>query len=113
MNTPRTIAIVGGGGAAAETAKTLHAEGYAGHLVVVTEEPRPPYERPPLTKAYLRGEAGEDALVKQPAAFYEDAGIDLRTGVRATELDIAARRVRLDDGTSIPFDRLLLATGAT
>ena len=64
MNTPRTIAIVGGGVAAAETAKTLHAEGYSGHLVVLTDEACPPYERPPLTKAYLRGEAGEEKLVK-------------------------------------------------
>ena len=112
MSTTRTFVIVGGGVAAAEAAKTLHAEGYADRLVVVTDEPRPPYERPPLTKEYLRGEAGDEKLVKLPASFYDAAGIELRTGVRAVGLDVAGRSVALGDGTSIRFDRLLLATGS-
>jgi 3-phenylpropionate/trans-cinnamate dioxygenase ferredoxin reductase subunit len=112
MTTPRTFLIVGGGLAAAEAAKTLRAEGYEDRLVVVTEEPRAPYERPPLTKAYLRGEVDADTLHPVPASFYADGGIDLRTGTRATELDLRERRVRLGDGSSIAFDGLLLATGA-
>jgi 3-phenylpropionate/trans-cinnamate dioxygenase ferredoxin reductase subunit len=107
-----TILIVGGGLAAAEAAKTLRAEGHDGALVVVTDEPRPPYERPPLTKAYLRGEAGPEKLLPQPAAFYTDAQIDLRTGTRVAALDLRGRRVRLADGAWVAFDRLLLATGA-
>ncbi len=112
MSTTRTFVIVGGGVAAAEAAKTLHAEGYADRLVVVTDEPRPPYERPPLTKEYLRGEAGEEKLVKQPASFYDEAGIELRLGVRAVGLDVAGRSLAFGDGSTIRFDRLLLATGA-
>jgi|SoiMethySBSTD1v2_1073268.scaffolds.fasta_scaffold169328_2 3-phenylpropionate/trans-cinnamate dioxygenase ferredoxin reductase subunit len=112
MSTTRTFVIVGGGVAAAEAAKTLHAEGYADDLLVVTGEPRPPYERPPLTKEYLRGEAGDEKLVKQPASFYEDAGIELRTGVHAEALDVRGRSLALDTGEAVRFDRLLLATGS-
>jgi 3-phenylpropionate/trans-cinnamate dioxygenase ferredoxin reductase component len=108
----RTVAIVGGGLAAAEAAKTLRSEGYDGRLVVVTEEPLPPYERPPLTKEYLRGEATPDALLAQPAAFYEESRVELLTGRRAVRLDPRKRSLALDDGTAMGFDRLLLATGA-
>ncbi len=110
--TDRTFLIVGGGLAAAEAAKTLRAEGYDDRLVLVTDEARPPYERPPLTKAYLRGEAAADTLLAQPVSFYEDARIDLRVGARATALDLAQRRVRLSDGATIAFDGLVIATGA-
>jgi 3-phenylpropionate/trans-cinnamate dioxygenase ferredoxin reductase subunit len=112
MTAPRTLLIVGGGLAAAEAAKTLRAEGYDDRLVVVTEEPRAPYERPPLTKAYLRGEVDANTLHPVPADFYADGGIDLRTSTRATELDVHDRRVRFDDGSDVVFDGLLLATGA-
>ncbi len=110
--TDRAFLIVGGGLAAAEAAKTLRAEGYDGHLVVVTDESRPPYERPPLTKAYLRGEADASSLLPQQAAYYHDAGIDLRLDTRVTGLDLAMRGARLADGTEIAWERLLLATGA-
>jgi 3-phenylpropionate/trans-cinnamate dioxygenase ferredoxin reductase subunit len=109
----RPFAIIGGGLAAAEAARTLRSEGYAGALVVVAEEPMLPYERPPLTKAYLRGEVGPETLLAQPAPFYETAGIEVRTGARAIELDVAGRTIGLADGSRIPFDKVLLATGAT
>jgi 3-phenylpropionate/trans-cinnamate dioxygenase ferredoxin reductase subunit len=112
MTAPRTLLIVGGGLAAAEAAKTLRAEGYDERLVVVTDEPRAPYERPPLTKAYLRGEVDAQTLHPVSPAFYADGGIDLRMGASATELDLHDRRARLADGSDIPFDGLLLATGA-
>ena len=112
MSTARTFVIVGGGVAAAEAAKTLHAEGYADRLVVVTDEPRPPYERPPLTKEYLRGEAGEEKLVKQPRLVLRRGrhrAPDRRPRGRARRPgpDAGARRRDVDR-----FDRLLLATGA-
>jgi len=110
--TTRPFAIVGGGLAAAEAAKTLRAEGYDGPLVLIAEEPLLPYERPPLTKEYLRGEAGQDKLLAQPGSFYEASGIDARTGTRAVSLDVAGHSIGLADGSRITFDRLLLATGA-
>ena len=110
--TDRTYLIVGGGLAAAEAAKTLRDDGYQGPLTVVTDEQRPPYERPPLTKAYLRGEAEATVLLPKPATWYGEAGIDLRLGTRVEALDLAFRRARLADGGEIAWERLLLATGS-
>jgi 3-phenylpropionate/trans-cinnamate dioxygenase ferredoxin reductase component len=110
--TDRTYLIVGGGLAAAEAAKTLRDEGYNGPLTVVTDEPHLPYERPPLTKAYLRGEAEATVLLPKPATWYEEAGIDLRLGTRVESLDLAFRRARLAGGGEIAWERLLLATGS-
>ena len=112
MTTRRTFLIVGGGLAAAEAAKTLRAEGFEDRLVVVTEESRPPYERPPLTKAYLRGEVDAGTLLPEPESFYADAGIELLMGTRATDLDVDGRSIGLADGSRLAFDRLLLATGS-
>jgi 3-phenylpropionate/trans-cinnamate dioxygenase ferredoxin reductase component len=112
MTTNRTFLIVGGGLAAAEAARTLRAEGYEDRLVVVTEESRPPYERPPLTKAYLRGEVDVATLLPQPEAFYAGAAIELMTGTRVIDLDVADRSVGFAGGSRLAFDGLLLATGA-
>ena len=113
MSTSRrqTFAIVGGGLAAAEAAKTLRADGFDGRLVIIAAEPHLPHERPPLSKAYLRGEVGVDALLAEPAAFYDERGIEVLTGRRAVGLDLTGHRLTLDDDTSLRFDRLLLATG--
>jgi len=108
----QTIVIVGAGQAAAQAADSLHRDGYAGRLVVVGDEPYPPYQRPPLSKKFLGGELPLERLAIKPAAFYEQAGIELRLGVRAEGLDLAARQVRLADGERIGYDRLLLATGS-
>lgn len=107
-----TFVIVGGGLAAAEAAKTLRADGFDGRLVVVAAEPWLPYELPPLSKEYLRGEVGREKLLAQPASFYEDEEVELLTGRRAFALDLATRSVALDDGRDLHFDRLLIATGA-
>jgi 3-phenylpropionate/trans-cinnamate dioxygenase ferredoxin reductase component len=107
-----TFVIVGGGLAGAEAAKTLRSQGYDGRLVIVADEPHLPYERPPLTKGYLRGEEGDEKLLVLPASFYEEARVELLTGRRATGLDPAARLLVLDDGTVLGFNRLLIATGA-
>lgn len=108
----KPFTIVGGGLAAAEAVKTLRTEGYGGRLVVVAEEPRLPYERPPLTKEYLRGESAADQLLVLPASFYDEARAEVLVGRTATGLDLSARAVTLDDGSVIEFNRLLLATGA-
>jgi 3-phenylpropionate/trans-cinnamate dioxygenase ferredoxin reductase subunit len=104
--------IVGAGLTGGTAAVTLRQEGFEGPLTIVGSEQHLPYERPPLSKTFLRGETPfEDALV-QPRSFYQDRSIELRLGVTATVLDPAARTIALGDGERIPFDRLLLATGA-
>ena len=105
--------IVGGGLAAASAAETLRAEGFDGDLTVVTREPHAPYQRPPLSKGYLAGVEGLDAVIVHPAQWYSDNGIALRTSTTATSLDPVARTVALDDGGALAYDKVLLATGAT
>jgi len=107
------IVIIGGGVAAGTAAKTLRKEGFDGDVTVVTEEPRPPYQRPPLSKGYLAGEEGTDAVILQPAEWYADQGIELRTSTRALNLDPAVHEVVLDDDSVLGYDSVLLATGAS
>lgn len=106
------IVVVGGGLAAARATETLREQGYDGDLVVLTTEAEVPYERPPLSKDYLRGEAGRDALAPLDAAWYADHGVDLRTGTTATDLDVAGRTVGTTPGGTLRYSRLLLATGS-
>jgi NADPH-dependent 2,4-dienoyl-CoA reductase/sulfur reductase-like enzyme len=107
------IVVVGGGLAAAKAAETLRAEGYDGDLVVVSSEPHRPYERPPLSKDYLRGEAERDVLFPLPEDWYTDHHVDLRTATRAAAIDVAGHALTLIDGSVLPYARLLLATGST
>ncbi|RRR96478.1 NAD(P)/FAD-dependent oxidoreductase [Glycomyces terrestris] len=104
--------IVGGGLAASKAAQTLRDEGYEGDLVVVTGEPHRPYERPPLSKDYLRGDADRTALFTVDEDWYRH-NADLRVGVPATGLDTAAHRLALADGTGLDYAKLLIATGST
>jgi 3-phenylpropionate/trans-cinnamate dioxygenase ferredoxin reductase component len=106
------IAVVGAGLAGATAAVTLRQEGFDGELILVGAEPQFPYERPPLSKSFLRGEtAVEDALV-QPPGYWHDQGIDLRLGTTVVRVDVDARRLEVAAGEAVPYDRLLLATGA-
>ena len=105
-----TFAIVGAGLAGAKAAETLREEGFDGRLVLLGAEPEPPYERPPLSKEYLRGE-GEKPYVHE-AGFYADHDIELRVGERVVSLDPGRRELALDSGERLAYDRLLLATGA-
>jgi 3-phenylpropionate/trans-cinnamate dioxygenase ferredoxin reductase component len=108
----RTFVIIGGGMAGAKAAESLRAEGYDDRLVLVTAEPELPYERPPLSKSYLAGESSAaDARVHEEA-FYAEHDVELLTGREATRLDPGAHRVELDDGSSVEYERLLIATGA-
>jgi len=105
------IVVIGGGVASATAVTALRAEGFAGRITLVSAENTVPYERPPLSKEFLRGASlGGDPDVPD-AAWYPEQEIDLRLGVRATRLDLAARTVGLSDGAVIGYDQLLLATG--
>jgi 3-phenylpropionate/trans-cinnamate dioxygenase ferredoxin reductase subunit len=112
MTSNETHVIVGASLAGAKAAETLRDEGFDGRVVVIGEETDRPYERPPLSKDYLRGEAGRDKVYVHSASFYADRDIELRLGRAAVSLDTASREVELDDGSRIAYDRLLLATGA-
>ena len=112
MNTPQHVVIIGGGLAGAKTAEALRTEGFTGQLTLLAAEPHVPYERPPLSKAYLASGAAFDDAAVHPQDWYRDNDVDLRLGTRATAIDAAAHQVRLADGTSTGYDKLVLATGA-
>jgi 3-phenylpropionate/trans-cinnamate dioxygenase ferredoxin reductase subunit len=107
------IVIIGAGLTGARAAESLRKEGFDGSVTIVGDEPELPYIRPPLSKDYLRGESEREKTFVHPASFYEDNRIDIRRSSTATEIDPAGRRLVLDDGSVLPFDRLLIATGAT
>jgi 3-phenylpropionate/trans-cinnamate dioxygenase ferredoxin reductase subunit len=106
------FAIVGASLAGAKAAQTLREEGFDGRVVLVAAEPERPYERPPLSKEYLRGEAERDAVFVHGAGFYADSEIELRLGESVIDVDADRRELALDTGERLTFDRLLLATGA-
>jgi 3-phenylpropionate/trans-cinnamate dioxygenase ferredoxin reductase subunit len=105
--------IIGGGLAGGTAAEALRDEGFDGEITVVAAEPHPPYQRPPLSKGYLAGKEGTDAVILHSAEWYAERGIRLVTGVAATALDVGAHRVELADGTTLAYDAVLLATGST
>lgn len=106
------IVIVGGGLAGATAAKTLRVEGFTGPVVLLAGEHHHPYLRPPLSKEFLLGRTGDDALPVVPADWYAENDVELRLGVPATALDPSARTVRLADGGRLEYASLLIATGA-
>ncbi|WP_402468471.1 NAD(P)/FAD-dependent oxidoreductase [Isoptericola aurantiacus] len=106
------IVVVGGGLAAARATETLRSQGYDGDLVVVTGEPETPYERPPLSKDYLRGQADRGDLRTLDPQWYVDHAVDLRTSTTATGLDVAGHSLTTAPGGSLQYSRLLLATGS-
>jgi 3-phenylpropionate/trans-cinnamate dioxygenase ferredoxin reductase component len=107
------VVIVGGGHAGGSAAAFLRQYGYEGPITVIGEEPIAPYQRPPLSKAWLKGEADADALALRPDSFYAEKDITLRLSTKATSIQRSARTVTLEDGEAIPYDTLILATGAT
>jgi 3-phenylpropionate/trans-cinnamate dioxygenase ferredoxin reductase subunit len=98
--------------AGAKAAAGLRDEGFEGEIVLIGAESEEPYERPPLSKDYLRGEADRRSTHVHPEGFYEEAGIDLRTGIEVASVDAAAGRVALAGGEELGYQRLLLATGS-
>jgi 3-phenylpropionate/trans-cinnamate dioxygenase ferredoxin reductase subunit len=112
MTSEQTFVIVGASLAGAKAAETLRAEGFDGRLVLIGAERELPYERPPLSKDYLRGEVGREKVYVHDEAFYAEHGVELRLGSTATSLDASASELALDDGERLRYDRLLLTTGA-
>jgi|SRR5215210_712776 len=108
----QTFVIVGAGLAGGGAATTLREEGFDGRVVLIGAEPRPPYERPPLSKEYLRGESPFEQALFRPPDFYGENDIETRFGVRLTRVDATEKVVDLDDEESVPYDALLVATGA-
>ena len=106
------IVVLGGGQAGAQAVETLRREGYLGDLVMVSEEPHLPYQRPPLSKKYLSGELTEERLWFHHQSFYDEHQIALRLGLRAEKIDALARAVILSSGERLQYDRLLLCTGS-
>ena len=109
----QTFVIVGGGLAGAKAAETLRSEGFDGRVVLLGAEIERPYERPPLSKEYLRGEAGREKVYVHEDRFYEENEIDLRLRTSVAAIDAAAHEAVLESGERLAFDRLLLATGST
>ena len=109
---PRSIVIVGGGAAGFAAAERLRREGFSGSLVMLSNDEAPPVDRPNLSKDYLAGTAPEDWMPLRPEGFYAEQAIELRLNVNVARIDVGSRDVVLDDGSRVPYDRLLLATGA-
>ena len=112
MSENRTIVIVGASLAGAKAAETLRQEGFAGRVVLIGEERDRPYERPPLSKGYLRGDEEVVKIFVHDEGFYAEQGIELRTSTLVKAVDPAASQVVLEDGERLAYDRLLLTTGA-
>ena len=108
---PLSFVIVGASLAGATAAATLREDGFDGDITLIGAEPQPPYERPPLSKQYLRGEAPFEKALVRPATFYDDHRIDTLFGVRATRVEPVERIVHLETGRRVRYDKLLIATG--
>jgi 3-phenylpropionate/trans-cinnamate dioxygenase ferredoxin reductase subunit len=106
------VVIIGAGHAGGTAAATLRQEGFDGRIVMLGDEPYPPYERPPLSKAVLSGAMPLEKTYLRKPTFYEEKAIELRTGAGVEAIDRAARTLRLFSGESVGYDKLILATGS-
>ncbi|RYF44426.1 MAG: FAD-dependent oxidoreductase, partial [Comamonadaceae bacterium] len=111
MNTDSTIVIVGAGLAGTEAAFALRDGGHEGRIVMIGREAWPPYDRPPLSKSFLKGELPRDRLWLRPAKSYADEQIELQLCAEVVSIDRTERRVCLNTGTTLDYGKLLLATG--
>ncbi len=107
------MVIIGGGLAAGSAAETLRSEGYEGEITIVADEAHTPYQRPPLSKGFLKGDEGLDAVILHDDDWYAQQRIDVRTSTSATVIRTGAHTVELSDGSQLSYDKLLLATGSS
>eukprot|EP00903_Cladosiphon_okamuranus_P002892 g2890.t1 len=112
LSNAERVVIIGAGQAAAQACASLRQFGFAGAITIIGDEAALPYQRPPLSKAYMKGELAEERLYFKPAAWYEDQNIDPVLSMRATKIDRAAQTVGLEHGGSISYDALIIATGS-
>lgn len=113
VDADQTFVIVGGGLAGAKAAETLRAEGFTGRVILICDERDHPYERPPLSKGYLLGSAERDSVFVHEPTWYARHDVELHLGATVAAIDRAAKTVRFgEDGTTVRYDKLLLATGA-
>src|SRR6476659_10454513 len=104
--------LIGGGFASAHCAAELRKRGADGSILLVGREPEPPYERSPLSKEYLRGEAKREDAYVNPVSWYEENGVEFRTGTNVMSLDTDARTAKLQGGDEVEFEKALLAPGS-
>jgi 3-phenylpropionate/trans-cinnamate dioxygenase ferredoxin reductase component len=105
--------LIGGGMASAHCAAELRQRGAEGEVMLVGREPEPPYERPPLSKEYVRGESRREEAYVNPPEWYEENGVELVSGTNVLSLDPGGRVAKLQTGDEVSFDKALVATGAT
>src|SRR5258708_19090871 len=103
------VAILGAGHAGGTAAALLRQYGHTGPITLVGSEPIPPYQRPPLSKAWLKGEADADSLALKPLEFYGEHDIDFRASTTAEAINRGARTVVLSDGSTLSYDVLIIA----
>ena len=112
LSNAEKIVIIGAGQAAAQACASLRLFGYEGAITLVGEEAALPYQRPPLSKAYIKGEMAEERLYFKPEVWYEDQDIDVVLSMRATKIDRAKRIVEIEHGGQLPYDAVIIATGS-
>ena len=110
--TPQRIVIIGAGQAGGQAAYSLRLGGFEGEIIIVGDERAPPYQRPPLSKAYLKGELEADRLFLKPLEYYAEHRVELLTGDPVAAIDLDAKTVTLESGGKLGWDRLVIATGA-
>ncbi|MDT3671250.1 MAG: FAD-dependent oxidoreductase [Aromatoleum sp.] len=112
MSGPKNVVLIGGGLASLAAIETLRAEGYDGAIRLVSDEAEIPYDRPPLSKAYLSGETPLGGILLHDEAWYESMRVDLELGRKVEAIDPSARQVRIAGGQALGYDRVLIGTGA-
>ena len=112
LSNSERIVIIGGGQAGAQAVQSLRLFGYEGAITLVGDEAALPYQRPPLSKAYMKGEMAEDRLYFKPAAWYEDNNVETLLSQSVLRIDRSAREVHLEHGGKLPYDALIIATGS-
>ncbi len=112
LSASENTVIIGGGQAAAQACASLRLFGYGGKITLIGEEASLPYQRPPLSKAYMKGEMAEERLYFKPEAWYQDQNIDVALSTRATGIDRSTRHVQIEPGGKVPYDALIIATGS-
>jgi 3-phenylpropionate/trans-cinnamate dioxygenase ferredoxin reductase component len=110
--TEASIVVIGAGHAGVQASASLREEGWDGSIVLLSDEAELPYQRPPLSKAFLKGQMDLGGLPLRAEKFFSDQRIDLRLGEKALRIDRAAKHVEMSSGAGAPFDHLILATGA-